>query len=84
MNIAFQIKPGYKLVWVWAQPLRDDFTLQYRLSLAEPIPRKMPENPTDELHVQPEISLDLNLVLDYKYAYSLTNRNYERENYQHK
>ena len=28
--------------WVWTQPMRDDVTLWRRLSLAEPIPRRIP------------------------------------------
>ena len=31
--------------WVWVLPMRDDITMQCHLSLAEPIPREIPDDP---------------------------------------
>ena len=35
-------KSQQESIWVWTQPMRDDVTLQRRLSEAEPIPRMIP------------------------------------------
>ena len=51
--------------WVWGQPVKGSFTLQRRLSLAEPIPRMIPgDHP--EFHVMKAINFSY--AIDFAFS----------------